>query len=614
MFEDKPKDGSIIGDFANKVFDVLLNTISTEEDKKRITKAFEGFGNFKEAFYSLEKGASSLNAELLLSRNRISEFKVTIADTLPLVAKLGGDYTETMKVIKGSIDAMGRNVIFEPEIYEKLFAAQTLIGKEASTMITNFGEAGIMASKIGNNLEKSLDYIRTVGVNAKSVMGNVVDNTEMLNRFSFQEGVLGFTKMAAQASILKVNMTTISNIADKVFEPEGAIDMAAAFQRLGVFVGDLADPFMLMNKSLNDPEGLIMSVAKAGEKFTQFNEEAGRFEINPSAMNQMSKMADAVGMNAAEFKKMSLNLAEFNARASEIDIKFNLTDEQKMFVANLAYLDTDNEYKIKVTDEKTGESIATAVKDLTEKQISQLNELSKQEPKTLEELTRDSMDIVATIASDVGAIKYKLLFGAVSEQSIMGRVQEGIRTGAGDVGDIIYKGVPRGETARETIRGVVNPVANMYKGEDFGANMEKIMQAVGKYLIDIPKNISQGIKDSKELGTMFGTGYGLEALLDNSNKMFGDITGNMEKIFNIQSAAKIEGGEQMKNLEKDIKGVQDSLNNPKDLNNKLTINLNVKQTNNAGAVISKSSIDKAFDWAKSQDVVADLSSFIKTFN
>ena len=172
-------------------------------------------------------------------------------------------------------------------------------------------------------------------------------------------------------------------------------------------------------------------------------------------MNQMSKMADAVGMNAAEFKKMSLNLAEFNARASEIDIKFNLTDEQKMFVANLAYLDTDNEYKIKVTDEKTGESIATAVKDLTEKQISQLNELSKQEPKTLEELTRDSMDIVATIASDVGAIKYKLLFGAVSEQSIMGRVQEGIRTGAGDVGDIIYKGVPRGETARETIRGVV---------------------------------------------------------------------------------------------------------------------------------------------------------------
>lgn len=614
MFQDKPKDGSIIGDFADKVFDVLLNTISTKEDKVRITKAFEGFGNFKEAFYSLEKGASSLNAELLLSRSRISEFKVTIADTLPLVAKLGGDYTETMKVIKGSIDAMGRNVIFEPEIYEKLFAAQTLIGKEASTMITNFGQAGIMASKIGENLEKSLDYIRTVGVNAKSVMGNVVDNTEMLNRFSFKEGVLGFTKMAAQASVLKIDMRTIENIADKVFEPEGAIDMAAAFQRLGVFVGDLADPFMLMNKSLNDPEGLIMSVAKAGEKFTQFNEEAGRFEINPSAMNQMAKMAEAAGMLPSEFKKMSLNLAEFNARASEIDIKFNLTDEQKMFVANLAYLDTDNEYKIKVTDEKTGESIATAVKDLTEKQISQLNELSKQEPKTLEELTRDSMDIVATIASDVGAIKYKLLFGAVSEQSIMGRVQEGIRTGAGDVGDIIYKGVPGGETTRETIRGVVNPVANMYKGEDYRANMEKIMQSVGMYFTEIPKNISKGIKESKELGTMFGTGYGLEALLDNSNKMFGDITGNMEKFFNIQSAAKIEGGEQMKNLEKDIKGVQDSLNNPKDLNNKLTINLNVKQTNNAGAVISKSSIDKAFDWAKSQDVVADLSSFIKTFN
>ena len=39
----------------------------------------------------------------------------------------------------------------------------------------------------------------------------------------------------------------------------------------------------------------------------------------------------------------------------------------------------------KVTDEKTGESIATAVKDLTDKQLDKLNELSKEEPKTLEE-------------------------------------------------------------------------------------------------------------------------------------------------------------------------------------------------------------------------------------
>jgi hypothetical protein len=613
MSNDKPKDGSVVGDFADKVFDVLLNTISSKEGKTTIKNALSGFDDFKGAFYNLENYASNLNKELLLTRSRISEFKVTIADTLPLVAKLGGDYKETMTIIKNATEAMGRNVIFEPEVYEKLFAAYSLLGKDANTMITNFGQAGIMASKIGENLEKSLDYIRTVGVNAKSVMGNVVDNTEMLNRFSFKEGVLGFTKMAAQASILKIDMRTIENIADKVFEPEGAIDMAAAFQRLGVFVGDLADPFMLMNKSLNDPEGLIMSVAKAGEKFTQFNEEAGRFEINPSAMNQMAKMAEAAGMLPSEFKKMSLNLAEFNARASEIDIKFNLTDEQKMFVANLAYLDTDNEYKIKVTDEKTGESVITAVKDLTEKQISKLNDLSKQEPKTLEELTRDSMDIVASIASDVGAIKYKLLFGAISEQSTMGKVQEGIRTGAGDIGNIIYKGVPGGDKTRETIRGVVNPVVNMYKGEDFGANMEKIMQSIGGYLSQIPNNLSEGIKKSKELGTMFGTGMGLDALLENSNKMFGDISNNMEKFFNIQSAAKIQEDKEIKNLESEIKSVQETLNNPKDSNNKLTINLNVKQTNNAGAVISKSSVDKAFDWVKSQDLVADLSSFIETF-
>lgn len=578
MFEENPKDESGIGKITGKIFDVLLSTISDKTGKEKITNALSGFDDFKGAFFSLEKAATSLNRELILTRSRISEFKVTIADTLPLVAKLGGGVEETVKIIQDATDAMGRNVIFDPEVYEKLFAAQTLLGKDAGTLITNFGQAGIMASKIGENLEKSLDYIRTVGVNAKSVMGSVVENTDMLNRFSFKEGVLGFTKMAAQASILKVTMYEIENIADKVFEPEGAIDTAAAFQRLGVFVGDLADPFMLMNKSLNDPAGLIMSVAKAGEKFTQFNEEAGRFEINPSAMNQMKKMAEAIGMNEKEFKKMSLNLAEFNARAGEIDIKFNLTDEQKMFVANLAYLDSDNEYKIKVTDEKTGESIVTAVKDLTDKQIAKLNDLSKEEPKTLEELTRDSMDIVSSIANDVGAIKFKLLFGAVSEQSIMGRLQENIRTGVGDLGDIAYKGVPGGNTARETIRGVVNPAFDMYKGGDFAVNMEKIFQSIGGYIAEIPKNISQGIKDSKVLGSGYGTGYGFESLLEKLNGI-GDLTDLLKNFFKIPGPI----GYDTSSIDTSYREKRNDSSNPNAPNGALTLNLDIRhldQNNN----------------------------------
>jgi hypothetical protein len=605
MADDKDKDNekgkgilSGVGNTLNEItkfFDV---------DLKSITKKFF---DFKTAFNELEKGASAVNYQLLLSRTRISEFKTTIADTAPLVAKLGGNLQDVVNTINETSTALGRNVIFEPEVYEKLFAAQQLLGKGTETLIRNFSEAGIMTSKIGENLEKSLQYVRTVGVDARTVIGDVVDNTDLLNRFSFKDGVEGFTKMAAQASIIKASMRDIASFADKVFEPEGAIETAAAFQRLGVFVGDLADPFTLMNKSLNDPEGLIMNLASAGEKFTQFNEEAGRFEINPSAMGQMKALAEAAGVGVGEFKKMSLNLAEFNARASEIDIKFNLSDDQKMFIANLAYLDTDNEYKIKVTDEKTGESIATAVKDLTDKQINKLNELSKEEPKTLEDLTRDSMNIQQLVQNDVNAIKNKLLFGFVGEQSVVGKFQEGARTVAGDLGDILYKGIPNADVARKTIRGVADPVGQMYKGGDFGAEMVKIFQAVGGYIQEIPNNIARGVKESR-----IGSELNLEKYMNQLNTNFGDLSNLLSTGFNLTppqpkvgATSFINTKDQADHLNEKIKGSSNSSNNQPP--SQLAVNVELNFKNELGQFIDKKVITQVFNHNNTQNLANKIS-------
>jgi len=554
----------------------------------KVSDLTKDFFEFRKAFNELEKGASGVNYQLLLSRTRISEFKTTIADTAPLVAKLGGNVQSAVDIINKSTSALGRNVIFEPEVYEKLFAAQQLLGKDTGDLIRTFSEAGIMASKIGGNLEKSLQYIRTVGVDARTVMDDVVNNADLLNRFSFKNGVEGFTKMAAQVSIIKASMSDITRFADKVFDPEGAILTAAEFQRLGVFVGDLADPFTLMNKSLNDPEGLIMNLASAGEKFTQFNEEAGRFEINPSAIGQMNKLADAAGIGPAELKKMSLNLAEFNARASEIDIKFNLSDDQKMFIANLAYLDADNEYKIKVTDEKTGESIATAVKDLTDKQINKLNELSKEEPKTLEDLARDSMSISDIIRNDVSAIKNKLLFGFVGEQSVIGKFQEGARTFAGDLGDIAYKGIPNADVARKTIRGVANPIGQMYQGGDFGAEMVKIFQAVGGYIQEIPDNISRGVKESR-----IGTEMNIEKYLNQMNTLFGDLSNLISTGFNLPPPPPKDGATSFINTKDQAdylnQKIKESLIKP-DSKGLISLNIDVTHKNQDGLIIGRDNV------------------------
>jgi hypothetical protein len=387
--------------------------------------------NFTGALVTLDTESARISQSFLLGRSRINEFKGVIADTAPLVRRLGGDIGDIVAMVEQTGQALSRNVVFSPEIYEKLYALTTLMDVSASDLTKNFSDVGISIAKVGGEVEKSISYIKSVGMDAKTIMKDVVNNTDLLNRFNFKEGVLGFSKMAATAAMLKVDMSSIQSFADKVFNIEGAVETASTFQRLGVFMGDLADPFSLMNSSVNGPEGLIKSIAKAGEMFTELNAETGRIEINPSAMGMFKELGDATGLGADKVKKMAIALREFNERSSEIDFKFDITEDQKMFIANLSYLNDKGEYVINVKDEKTGASIAQKVSELTDKQMEKLQELSKEEPKTMEDLARESMSITDIIKNDVQAIKYKILFGAVGTPGIT-EMQEKIRGGLVD--------------------------------------------------------------------------------------------------------------------------------------------------------------------------------------
>lgn len=387
--------------------------------------------NFTGALVTLDTESARISQSFLLGRSRINEFKGVIADTAPLVRRLGGDIGDIVTMVEQTGQALSRNVVFSPEIYEKLYALTTLMDVSASDLTKNFSDVGISIAKVGGEVEKSISYIKSVGMDAKTIMKDVVNNTDLLNRFNFKEGVLGFSKMAATAAMLKVDMSSIQSFADKVFNIEGAVETASTFQRLGVFMGDLGDPFSLMNSSVNGPEGLIKSIAKAGEMFTELNAETGRIEINPSAMGMFKELGDATGLGADKVKKMAIALREFNERSSEIDFKFDITEDQKMFIANLSYLNDKGEYVINVKDEKTGESIAQKVSELTDKQMEKLQELSKEEPKTMEDLARESMSITDIIKNDVQAIKYKILFGAVGTPGIT-ELQEKVRGGLVD--------------------------------------------------------------------------------------------------------------------------------------------------------------------------------------
>lgn len=424
---------------------------------------------------ALDAGSAVITGNLALNRNRILDFKTVLRDTLPLVTEIGGNFDSIVQMITQSTSALQRNVVFTPEIYQGLYAATKVLDLTVSELIPAFESAGIATAQITGNVEKSLDYIRSIGVDAKKVMGSIVENTDMLNRFSFKEGVLGFTKMAAQASILKTDMATIATFADKVFEPEGAIEMASSFQRLGLYLGDLIDPFTLMDKSLNDPQGLIMSLAEAGQKFVQFNEEGKRFEINPSAIGQVRKIAEAAGTTGKEYTKMILSLAEFNERIGAFDFSFDISEEQKMFVANMAYLSKDGQYVVKIDGKEK------LVTELSEKQIKEIADKGEGQD-SLVNLAKASLSSVDSVLNSVNAIKFKLLFGGMGDNTL--GLQEDLRDVTTAYLDRLYESIPS-----ISERGVSNQ--NISKAFQDGS-MSGVMGELGKIIGVIGENYMQG--------------------------------------------------------------------------------------------------------------------------
>ena len=235
--------------------------------------------------------ANTLNHAFLEGRTRMDEMADAVSKSAAGVIRLGGSITDVGTTMQNIAAGARRNVIATEEQVKKLFAASSVLGTSSETLVNNFAEVGYETSQIGVNLEGSIQYIQSLGLNAKDVMGDVNTNMKNMNKYNFADGVVGLAKMAAQASMLRFEMSDTFNFAEKVMNPEGAINTAAALQRLGLAVGQLGDPFALMNDAINDPGALQDSLIKATKQFVQFDEKTKSFKINPQGMLTLREMA-----------------------------------------------------------------------------------------------------------------------------------------------------------------------------------------------------------------------------------------------------------------------------------------------------------------------------------
>jgi hypothetical protein len=349
------------------------------------------------------------------------------------------------KQIEGIAISSRRNVIETTENTRELVAAYKLLNINAGDLSEAFLNVGVGIGEMGDSLKESINYVRSIGANAKQVMKDVTDNMAQMNRFQFEGGVQGLTKMAAQASLLRFDMKQTFQLAEKVISPEGAIDVAAAFQRLGVAAGNLVDPFALMNASINDPGELQDSLVDVAKQFTYFDEKTKTFKINPQGVLTLREIQEQTGVSAAEMSKLGLAAAELDERISQISPSLTFKNEEdKQYLANIGRMGEGGEYEVEIKGQKD----AVKLTELTQKQLDDLIDEQKKGPKTLEDLAKAQLSIDELSAGYLASINYALLGGVLTDENIRDLI-EGARTTVDVVGE-----AATGKLTTEKVRGI----------------------------------------------------------------------------------------------------------------------------------------------------------------
>jgi hypothetical protein len=250
-----------------------------------------------------------------------------------------------------------------------------------------------------------------MGLSAKATSETLIKNLGSLNAYGFQNGIRGLGKMVQEAQALKINMDDVLKVADKLYDPESAINLAANLQVVGGAFGDLGDPIKLMYDATNNVESLQTSIIGAARSLATYNAEQGRFEVSGANLRRAKAMSDALGISMGELTNMAVKGAAKFEAMSQLDMFPKLTDEQKEFASNMATmkdgrvgfdLPKDMADKLGIKNLQDG---FIAIDDLNDEQIDNLQKLQKQnESLSTKDIARQQLNATTQIMSVVTAI------------------------------------------------------------------------------------------------------------------------------------------------------------------------------------------------------------------
>lgn len=473
------KIASILWNALKGVFDFLW---------KRVKEVFN-------VFLELQKLIGNLSADLGLSVVQTDLLYRNMRDIGQSALQYGVSLEEAFGFMRKFAEATGINRVFLKDEIKDLsaIAKATGLGVEAT------GEMYAKMELLGMSTSDFHKYVTGVRIEAVALNLNVGKLLKTINDLqpafrglNFREGMNGLTKIVEKAQALRFNLDNMRNLANKVFNPEGAVELAARLRILGGSFARIADPFALMMKGQTDAAGLMEDVMGTFSGLATKTKE-GIFTIPPVQQALIREAAEAMGENADNMIQGVIQMAKQQDILKRVRLGPMMTKEDRDLIANLAEAE-GGEYKVRVN----AEGLRVAVQDLTPSMLRGIKAYRESE----EMVSRNRMNIMEQLRNLYQqflvalAPVFQKIYDALMKSNLLKTLGDKMTEFGNWLGKKIEEVINSGALVKffDDTKTVIESLVKILTGEEtFTEKVKTVLKDVFTYAVDI---LIPAIKDA----------------------------------------------------------------------------------------------------------------------
>lgn len=373
------------------------------------------YANLNKALIDMDDKTQAINRSMGGFADQSGELRENIMEAVEGSRGLSVEFKDGIDLVKGMASEMGRMVNPSQEVLENAMAFSKATGlgfEDTGKMIVQFQEFGGNQKEAITRMSELGDSARKSGLDAKSFTQEVAKNLKQASLFGFKGGVKDIEEMVKKTKLLGTSLEKlgIKGSAEKLLDPEQAMETAANIQMIGGNIGALGDPFQLLYMGQKDMKKLTDEVLNMAKATFTFDKETGAFTQTTEDMYALRAQAEALGVNYEEAANAGKELAKVDFIKSKTNLADKIADEDTQnLVAGLSQISKDGTVSIDIPGFK--ETFNTLDENLQDPEfIKALEEYQKKAALSDKDLALSQMSLQEKQTAATLEIQQLLLF------------------------------------------------------------------------------------------------------------------------------------------------------------------------------------------------------------